>query len=448
MRTALSYTEKVVAIILFIAAILVFYCTWRNWRLSGYLEDALNYHNSSEFKLARDSINAALSIRPKDYALLSFKGETLASQRHFDAAEKVLREAHGLMPSDSNVSVALASVLAAQGRFDEAETLISGVGTVDARIVAAGIDLKKGNVIRASEAISSIRLSLSESSFNGIAAYYLVEGLLALRERRYEDALKNAERLISYLPKGKGLRPCRGHYDWLLRQGQQLMRVASVEWLSVVGEERLSSVVERVTSLIDRRAKERYGIAAKYWYYMDGDFLLYLAAARALFRNRRYDDAVEYYTKAVGRLKRYMKKYPAFVAISHLNAGYIRRLQAEGAETLRKKKSYLNRAAEEYMKVLPLKGIPVELKYEAALLCGLCYFRAGSHRLAAQYFERAFSYDVRPYIAALNLAVCYDRMANSASAVRWYRVALRYDEVPHRATIKRRIERLKAEERK
>lgn len=447
MRRTLSVVEKSVAVVLLLLTVLLLYRAWRNWSLAGNIDDALNYYNCSEFTLARESVNSAIDLAPDEHTLLLFKGETLAAQRQFGEAEKVLREVHRMMPNDDDVRVSLASVLAEEGEIDEAEELVTGVDSSEGRLVAAGIAFKKGDVQKAERLLSSVEMELGECSFNAVAAFYLLKGNISLSLKRYKEAVQNAIRLISYIPRSSSFRPCRGRYEWLLSEGQRLMRSASVEWLSSAKGD-VSPIVEEVALLIGQDASERYGVAARFWYRMPYDFTLYLACAEALFRSGESDDAVKFYERSAGRLKRYAKKYPDFLATAYFNAGCVRRVQAEGAETKRKRRSYFNRAAEQYAKVLSVKGVSAERKFQAANLCAICYFNAGSYRLASQYFERALSYGVHPHIPTLNLAVCYDKAGNRTVALKWYRRLLGYEEFSDRAKVERRIEKLSSTKEK
>ena len=447
MRRTLSVVEKVIAVVLLLLTALLLYYGWRRWSLAGDLDDALNYYNCSEFTLARDSVNSALSLAPGEAALLVFKGETLAAQRHFNEAEKVLREAHRVAPNDADVAVSLASVLAAKGEVEEAEGLLGGVETPEGRLVAAGIAFKKGDIGEAERLLSLVEMDLGTCTFNAVAAFYLLKGNIALSLKKFKEAVQSGIRLISYLPKSDGIRPCRGWYGWLLSEGQRLIRLASVGRLSSAKGD-VGSVVSEVVSLVEQGASERYGVAARFWYRMPYDFTLYLAAAEALFRSGRSEEAVKYYEKSAGRLKRYAKKYPDFLATAYFNAGYVYRLQAERAGEKKERRSFYNRAAEQFAKVFSVKGVSVEQKFQAANLCAICYFNAGSYRLAAQYFERALSYGIHPEVATQNLAVCYDKAGNRTLALKWYRRLLSHSEFIGHAKVERRIEQLSKEEKK
>jgi len=447
MRRTLSVVEKVVAVVLFLLTVLFLYYGWRRWSLAGSLDDALNYYNCSEFTLARESVDSALSLVPDEPTLLLFKSETLAAQRHYGKAEKVLRDAYRMAPNDPDVVVSLASVLAAKGEVEEAEGLVGGVETADGRLVAAGIAFKKGDIEMAERLLSSVEMDLDGCSFNAVAAFYLLKGNISLSLKRFKEAIQSGIRLISYLPRSDTIRPCRGWFGWLLSEGRRLIRTASVGWLSSAKGD-VSPVVSEVVSLIKHDASERYGVAAKFWSRMPYDFTLYLAAAEAFFRSGRSEEAVKFYERSAGRLKRYAKKHPDFLATAYFNAGYVRRLQGEEAETERERRSFFNRAAEQYARVLSMKEVSVERKFQAANLCAICYFNAGSYRRAARYFERALSYGIHPEIATQNLAVCYDKAGNRALALKWFRRLLRYEEFTEHAKVKRRIEQLSKEEKK
>ncbi|MCX7704294.1 MAG: tetratricopeptide repeat protein [Planctomycetota bacterium] len=449
MFRALSYIEKIAAVVLLLLAILLAYSAWKKARNANLIEDAVNYYNSSEMTLARDKTEEALKNSPDDTSLLAFRGETLFSQGYFTEAENSFKEAAARAPSNPSAVVGLASTLASQGRIEEADALLKGIETEEARLVKAAIAFKRDEIQTVQNLLSS--LDFKNCSFNGVASFYLLNGLLALSQNRFEEALENAMRLIAFLPKSELFRPLSGHYNRLCLEAQRLITATAVRWLLSVKKEEVDIALAKVTALIDTRASERYGIAALWWQNMPQSYLLFLAGADALFRAGKYDESVKNYEKALKRLKgaKEMESLrDELELIIYLNAAYASKMQASVAPSISEKKQYLNQAADFYQKILAIRSATTVQKFEATILRANAYLEAESYRLAEEVLLQARAYGERLHIVDLNLAICCEKMKNYDKAIKWYENSLKYEENPFKETVSRRIEQLKEKKEK
>jgi|GEM_PF-3394117 len=449
MHRALSYIERIATVILLVATIFLIYAGWSRMRIAGLVEDAISSYNSAEMTVARERVEDALKHAPTNSAFLVFKGETLSSQGYFKEAENVMREAYEKGQGSSDACVGLASVLAAQGNISEAEAIIRNADTDDARIVKAGIAFSKGNNEEARDILFSV--DLKNCSFGGVAAYYLLSGSLAVTYGRYEDAIDNAIKLVSMLPKSESLRPLSGGYSRLCAEAQRLMAAAGVMWLLSAKKDEVDAVFAKVVSLVDTKAVERYGVAAQWWVNMSYGYFFYLAGADAFFRAGKYKEAAVNYETAIKRMRGGKEFEPIraeFEPVVWQNAAYAAKMQSTVEPSLAEKRQYLNQAADFYQKVISHKGVTTGLKFDATILRAIAYFEAGSFRLAEESFLQARTYQERVYIAELNLAVCYDCMKDYDKALKWYENVLKYPDLPFKEGVARRIEQLKGRKEK